>query len=213
MRNFPSESRAKLSPVSFDEIYLKPGLFSRVLCLSNVQKPLYVYTIFLQDIFIDLGVSFYRQIYHVTYSTSNIRLLCLGKSSFFCVFKLLPPFIQVLIIFSSLPLFVSSPTLLINISLPQSYEEPFSFIFPFPLFLRLSHSPWRFFFDEREDGREAKIHFLFIKSTEKSLLSLNAEIFLIPRTRLSHSLSRVSRSAPSYITINENFSLKDFRLP
>lgn len=91
-----------------------------------------------------------------------------------------PLFFQVPILFSSLPSFVSSPTLLINILLPPSYEEPFSFIFPFPLFLRLSHSPRRFFFDEREDEREAKIHFLFIKSTEKSLLSLNAEILLIP---------------------------------
>lgn len=42
------ERHARKGPLCRDS--LEAGPFSRVLCLSNVQKPLYVYTNFLQDI-------------------------------------------------------------------------------------------------------------------------------------------------------------------
>jgi hypothetical protein len=48
-----------------------------------------------------------------------------NEKALFCVFKLHPLLISFLFL---------RPTL-INILLPPSYEEPFSFIFPFPFFL------------------------------------------------------------------------------
>lgn len=195
--------------VFFVEIYLLPGLFSRVLCLSNVQKTSVCLHKFPSRYFIDLGVAFDRQIYHVTYSTSNIRLLWLMKKLFSASLSF-SPFFQV----SSFFLISSAFCLLTHSSnqyfIASKLWRTIQFYFSFSVF----SSPFSFLFSQwTAKRRRQKIHFLFIKSTEKSLLSLNAEILLIPPSTLSHSLSRVSRFAQSYITINENFSLKDFRLP
>lgn len=126
------------------------------------------------------------------------------KKLFSCVLKL---FFLFQVSFLSSAFCLLSLTLLINILLPRGYEEPFCFIFlSFLVFFLRRILPM----SGRSGG--GKIHFLFIKSTEKSLLSLNAEILLTPTTTTTQLCLASPRLAPSYITINEEFSLKDFPL-
>lgn len=96
------------------------------------------------------------------------------KKLFSCVLKL---FFLFQVSFLSSAFCLLSLTLLINILLPRGYEEPLCFIFlSFLVFFLRRILPM----SGRSGG--GKIHFLFIKSTEKSLLSLNAEILLTPTT-------------------------------